>query len=123
MKLDLRPLDSQSQSIMYKDQYKEKFRVCLLNIMCCDTLYADLDDSANMKKRKKKKPLKFAVKTKKGNMAVIMEILGTNKTKELSVGLKVFNFFFEMCYIFVLGNLILIEIQKVLEISSGNPPC
>lgn len=59
--------------------------------MCCDSFYADLDDSANVKKKKETKTLKFSVETR-GNMAEIVGILGTGKTKELSVRLKVFKF-------------------------------
>lgn len=45
-----------------------------------------------MKEKKEKKTLKFPMETKKGNMAKVVGILGTNKTKELSVELKGFKF-------------------------------
>lgn len=90
--------------------------------MCYDSsFYAALGTKME---EKGEKTDKCAIETKKGNMAQIVGMLGRNiRQRDCLWDEKPLNFSFKMCYVFVVENLVLIEIQAILEISSGNPPC
>ena len=91
--------------------------------MCYDFFYAALGTKME-EKGKINKTAKCAIETKKGNMAQIVGMLGRNiRQRDCLWDEKPLNFSFKMCYVFVVENLVLIEMQAILEISSGNPSC